>query len=198
MLYMMSPEDKDKIITELDEQSPNFKNEKGEHLLNGKWVLWFHSADVSDWSLKGYKKYGPDSSFRPIETVEDFWRVYNDLPSINNRDMWFLMREGIPPRWEDPINKEGGSYKFRIPGNEAENIWLRLSVYLVTENMCNDPKNAMNISGISVSPKRNGFVTISVWNLDRNRTAHSNFPRNIRGINFETSLYEAHKDRNCG
>lgn len=188
----MDPEEQQKIIADLDKTCPHYLRPDGKHSLNTNWILWYHSAESRDWSLDGYKKYAV------IGTVEDFWEIYNDLPSINNRDMWFLMREGFPPRWEDPVNAEGGSFKFRVRGDEAENAWLTLSTHLISENLCKGQADSEFNSGLGVSPKKNGYVTISVWNLDKCRTASAQFPTNIPGINFSSFLYEAHSDRHCG
>jgi len=162
-----------------------------EHKLNNSWVLWRHPVDSKDWTLKGYQQIAV------MSTVEEFWLIYNSLPSVAH-DMWFLMREGIPPIWEDAINQEGGAFKFRVHRNDADNKWLTLSMYLVAEQMCRIPSDAELISGISLSPKKGGYTTISVWNLDKTRIGQAIFPTNISGIDFTSSLYEAHSDRKCG
>lgn len=162
-----------------------------EHKLNNSWVLWRHPAESRDWTITGYQKVAV------VSTVEEFWKVYNSLPSLVH-DMWFLMREGIPPIWEHDINQEGGAFKFRVHRNDADNKWLTLSMYLVAEQMCRAPSDAELISGISLSPKKGGYVTISVWNLDRTRIGHAIFPTNIAGVDFKTSLYEPHSSRKRG
>lgn len=179
-------------IESFDKEHPEMLNPDGTHKLAGTWVLWSHDVDNPSWDLSGYRKHDK------ITTVEEFWEIFNGMPSLINRDMWFLMREGIPPRWEDPVNKEGGSFKFRVSGDKVDNTWLTLALYLVTDNMCLEQQDADLISGISLSPKRNNFCTISVWNLDSEHTAHAIFPHNINGINFEMSRYEAHQMRRCG
>ena len=180
----------DTAVLEFDKVHADYIS-NGKHKLNSKWVLWRHSLTSKDWTLKGYDKIAE------FNTVEDFWMVYNDLPSVIF-DMWFLMRQDITPRWEDDINKEGGAFKFRIHESKVDNIWLQLSSYLVSEMMCNTPADAELISGISISPKRNKFATISVWNLDKTRIGHAVFPNNIEGVDFSRSMYEAHSDRKCG
>jgi hypothetical protein len=180
------------IVKQLNETRPDCLTPEGEHLLDSAWVLWSHPWDSKKWDLKDYIKHVT------IRTVEQFWEVYNGLPSLNNRDMWFLMREGVPPRWEDDINREGGSFKFRISGADLDNAWLTLSLYLVSENICRNPDDARLICGITVSPKHNGFSTVSVWNLDKHSTAHAIFPSNITGINFNMSMYQPHHDRHRG
>ena len=184
--------DYETFVKTFDSENPEFVNPDGTHKLSCNWVLWSHAHDVRGYKLEDYEKHCV------IRTVEDFWNVFNGLPSLINKDMWFLMREGIPPRWEDPINAEGGSFKFRVPGNKIDNAWLTLALRLVTENMCLDPDDANLISGIAVSPKKHNFCTLSVWNLDCRRTEYSKFPRNIEGIDFTMSLYQAHKHREFG
>lgn len=180
-------------IEEFDREHPDLLDEKGHHKLEDTWVIWSHDADNRSWALSAYRKHCEFS------TLEEFWDIYNGLPSLNNRDMWFLMRKGIPPLWEDPINQQGGSFKFRVPGEEVDNTWLTLTLHAISENMCMKKSDAQLISGISLSPKNRNFCTISVWNLDSKHTAHAIFPRNIPGINFgEMSRYQAHIDRDCG
>lgn len=183
--------DNHEIIAQLDLEHPDYLKD-GKHKFNTPWVLWSHAHDCKGWEEKDYIKH------TTINTVEDFWNVYNGFASLNNRDMWFLMRNGIPPRWEDPINKEGGSFKFRVAEKEVDNTWLTLSLYLVSESMCRRLEDANLICGLSISPKSKGFSTINVWNLDKNHTQHAIFPTNIVGINFTMSQYQPHGERKMG
>lgn len=194
-ISMAEPEVKVKVDVDASASFPaNYYVETAngrEHKLNNKWVLWRHTLDSRDWSIKGYDKIAT------FDTVEEFWRIYNDLPTLTH-DMWFLMRDGIPPIWEHEINQEGGSFKFRIKKDDADNSWLTLSMYLVSENMCRNPMDAELISGLSISPKRGVFVTLSVWNLDKTSVGQAIFPSNIPGIDFKASLYQCHSDRDRG
>lgn len=191
-LTLSVPETTKTDIAQFDLEHPEMLNTDGTHKLADRWVLWSHHADEREWKLPNYRKHAT------ISTVEGFFEIFNEMPSLINRDQWFLMREGIIPLWEAPVNKEGGSFKFRVPGVDADNTWLTLALYLVTENMCMHVKDAHLISGISFSPKRGNFCTISVWNLDSTHTEHAIFPHNINGIDFQISRYEAHSDRKCG
>lgn len=162
-----------------------------EHQLNSSWVLWRHPIDSKDWSLKGYQKVAT------VSTVEQFWQLFNTMPTVS-RDMWFFMREGIPPIWEHQINRQGGAFKFRVHSSKIDDDWLTLAQTLVGEQICCDARDAELISGISCSPKRNNFQTLSVWNLDKGQIGQAVFPQNIPGINFAASRYEAHTDRHFG
>jgi hypothetical protein len=183
---------KQEIVSKLDLEHPEYIDARGQHMLNSGWCLWSHAWDCHGWALEDYRKHAT------IYTVEQFWEVFNGLPSLNNRDMWFFMREGIPPRWEDPKNLQGGSFKFRVSGQDIDNTWLTLSLHLITETMCLSRHDANLISGISLSPKKNNFATLSVWNLDCTHTEHAIFPSNIEGIDFQMSRYEPHLERKLG
>lgn len=171
---------------------------EGPHKLNDTWVLWIHPETKDgvanhDWTMSGYEQLATCS------TVEEFWEIFNDLPSLVHQDMWFFMREGVPPRWEDEVNSEGGSFKFRIHQSKCDNDWLTLALYLVGERMCHSTEDAALICGIALSPKkRGGFGTLSIWNLDCTRIGTAIFPSNIRGLDFKASRYEAHKSRHFG
>lgn len=171
----------------------HIEKEPKKHSLQRAWYMWSHPVDSYDWSLESYKKH----SIR-IDTVETFWEIYNDIGTINDKDMWFLMADGVPPIWEHEINRKGGSFKFRIRGSDAENTWLTLSMHLVSEMMCKSADHAMGICGIGISPKKNGFCTISVWNLDSTQTDCAVFPSNIPGIDFHMSMYQPNSDRRLG
>ena len=190
----MDSSTKHQIITQLNKDHPENITEDGKHKLNDTWVLWNHPVSSRDWKLSGYNKVATFS------TVEDFWELYNSIPSLTS-SMWFLMRKDIVPMWEDPVNREGGAFKFRVHESKADNMWLTLSLYLVGEKMCRDFRDALLICGITISPKRHQYPTISVWNLDRtqiDRLTQECFPSNIEGVNFSKSMYHAHSHRNCG
>lgn len=181
-----------KFVAQFDEERPSFRRESdGQHMLNDRWVLWSHvpAHENDDWSLKSYRRH------LVIETVEEFWNLFNGFPSLVNKDMWFLMREGVPPIWEHEVNAQGGSFKFRVGGDKVDNVWLTLAQFLVTENMCINPDDSVLISGISMSPKQNSFSTINIWNLDSGSIDCAQFPGNIDGIDFKLSRYHSHQRR---
>lgn len=156
------------------------------HHLNDTWILWYHDTENSDWSKKSYKKV------MEIDSIEAFWGVYNQLPSVIN-GMWFLMRaqnNGVPiyPMWEDPACVMGGAWLFKIHKSLADNAWLDLSQYMIGESICSDSEQIM---GLSISPKKH-YVTIRVWNRDKNNLDISVFPTKISNVDFKEALYKAH------
>lgn len=183
----------EQIIQTFDEQHPGFRAADGTHPLKRSWVLWSHppASRSNNWQLNGYVKHST------IKTVEDFWHIFNGLRSLaaGEGDLWFLMAEGIPPIWEDEVNVRGGSYKFKIAYSDIDHRWLILAMHLVTENMCHNPEKSQYITGITVSPKTNGFCTLSIWVSDGATIDCEQFPSNIKGIRFNKSLYDPHLTR---
>ena len=83
--------------------------------LHGSWTYWFdnpkNAPPGSDWAdnLKAL------ATFR---TVEDFWRVYNNVrpPSmISVNSNYSVFRQGIEPAWEHPSNLDGGKFLLTLP-----------------------------------------------------------------------------------
>ena len=74
----------------------------GCNRLKSKWVLWAHFPHDTDWSVASYKKVAE------FETVESVIAVTQSLPEkLVKNCMLFLMKEGIQPIWEDPMNRDG-------------------------------------------------------------------------------------------
>jgi hypothetical protein len=122
--------------------------------LENTWVLWYHDGK-SDWTPESYQK------IYEFSTIEDFWRLYNNLPSVVNH-YFFLMKKGHPPIWEAKQNINGGSWLHKVPKVQADAYWLKFSMFLIGECMADDTDNLI---GISISPKVHN-VTMSVWNKD--------------------------------
>ena len=96
------------------------------HPLNNNWVLWFHNPEDSDWSLQSYVKVAT------IDTFETFWGIYNNINKGNiENGMFFLMREGVNPLWEDDQNVNGGCWSFKIFKKNIYDSWIDVSINLL-------------------------------------------------------------------
>ena len=73
--------------------------------LCNNWTLWAHLPHNIDWSL---------TSYIPIftyETIEETIAITETLPSaLIEKCMFFMMKKGINPTWEDPKNRNGGCF----------------------------------------------------------------------------------------
>ena len=125
--------------------------------LSSQWNIWYHH-EKDNWKLSGYKK------IYEIKTVKDFWKFYNNWDKVGGvtNKHFFIMKEGVNPIWEDPLNINGGCWSFKIQEEQAEELWEDLSTYLVCNKLClTIPEEIM---GLSVCLKKNNNTVIKIWN----------------------------------
>ena len=121
-----------------------------------EWNIWYHNIKT-DWTINGFK------NIYNIKTIEDYWKLYNNwekLYYINNKH-FFIMKNEILPIWEEPTNKSGGCWSFKVSENMAQKLWDDLSMYLVTENLSSIKDD---IVGLSSCLKKNNCTVIKIWN----------------------------------
>ena len=156
------------------------------HPLYDKWVLWAHLPHDTDWSLTSYKK------IMVIKSVEEMVALYSAIPEkLVKNCMLFVMRNEINPMWEDPKNRQGGCFSFKVPNKMVRSVWKNLSYLLVGETLTNDPRLLKIINGITISPKK-AFCIIKIWlkNCDMQN------PRQltpVTGLSIHGCLFKRHK-----
>lgn len=151
-----------------------------------KWVLWYHDVDNPNWDLESYTK------LPAITTLEEYHGLMNSLPDIS-AGMFFLMKEGIPPLWEDPANKSGGYWSFRIQKADGNKIWRELTAALVGETLTTGVAKMRFINGVSFSPKITNAI-IRIWLSDaRKRDATTMLVDDIPGLNIEDAMFNRYK-----
>jgi hypothetical protein len=127
------------------------------HSLQTKWVLWAHLPHDTDWSMKSYKK------IYEFSTVEEVLSIYENLPpKLVVNCMLFLMRSGISPTWEDPLNRKGGCFSYKLNNKVVPECWRKISFNICGETLSSNKKLQKNINGITISPKKN-FCILKVW-----------------------------------
>ncbi|CAD7703680.1 unnamed protein product [Ostreobium quekettii] len=89
--------------------------EQKTHPLAQPWTLWFDNPS----GKQKVSNFG--ETLRPIctfDTVEDFWSLQHNLAQPSqlkpNADI-HLFKDGITPKWEDPMNEDGGRWTVTIP-----------------------------------------------------------------------------------
>ena len=78
-----------------------------DYKLKSSFVLWYHKINDTNWDKDSYISLGK------IDSIKSFWIIYNKIGSFLG-GMFFLMREGIFPQWEDKANIKGGYWSFKI------------------------------------------------------------------------------------
>ena len=132
-----------------------------QHLLIGKWNLYYHLPHDKNWGLSSYKL-----SMGDIDTVEKLVALNEKMPeNIMKHCMLFVMRKGITPMWEDPKNRNGGCFSFKVTNKQVPEVWKTLFYLLAGETLSLEPKYNSQLNGITISPKKN-FCIIKIWLCD--------------------------------
>lgn len=123
---------------------------------DNEWNIWYHNIKT-DWTINGFKK------IYNIKTIKDYWKLYNNWDKLYyiNSKHFFIMKNNILPIWEEPMNKSGGCWSFKVNENIAQKLWDDLSMYLVTENLSSIKDD---IVGLSSCLKKNNYTVIKIWN----------------------------------
>jgi hypothetical protein len=129
-----------------------------QHDLLGKWDLYYHLPQDKNWDLASYKMIMGN-----IERADQVVALIETLPTnIIRYCMLFAMRKGITPMWEDPLNRNGGCFSYKVVNKQVVDVWKSLMYALCGETLCVNPKHNSAINGITISPKKN-FCIIKIW-----------------------------------
>ena len=189
---IFSSELEKKTITH-DDSSSSVSSSSSEYVsypLKTNWVLWHHSPFNKNWNISSY-----DYLYK-IKTVEDFWALFSTwnsyLPSIKD-SMFFIMKDGVKPIWEDTNNKNGGCWSLRIEKENIKNTWLELSMALIGTYITKRKSDYDVITGLSISPKKT-FSIIKIWCSENTGTVSNFISSSIPNVNTTTALFKIHKE----
>ena len=129
-----------------------------QHSLNGKWNLYYHLPHDKNWNLSGYTIIM--SSIDSAEKVISLNETIHE--NIIKNCMLFVMREGITPMWEDPQNRNGGCFSYKVINKFVPEVWKNLFYAVCGETICNEINMNKHVNGITISPKKN-FCIIKIW-----------------------------------
>jgi hypothetical protein len=155
-----------------------------ERPLKQNWVLWFHRVDETSWAPETYQKV------YDIETYEDVMFIFREIPNITS-GMFFIMKKGIFPTFEDPENQNGGYWSLRITKKESFDTWQKLLYYLCVDRLTKDERQADMINGITISPKINNCI-FKIWNKDHKAMKMDSLRGDIENVNLEDLFYLRH------
>ena len=161
----------------MDDQIQNFE-------LKNKWILWFHKVNDNNWDISSYSKVFE------INTYYDFLFILKDIDNIIS-GMFFLMKEGISPIFEDVHNINGGYWSLRITKKDAYDYWEKILYYICIENIVIDEKYNNYINGVSISPKINNCI-FKIWNSNYDLMKTDYLRKDLGFINWDDTFYLQH------
>ncbi|KAK4153132.1 eukaryotic translation initiation factor 4E type 3 [Chaetomidium leptoderma] len=102
-----------------------------------------------------------------IESVQDFWRYNNNTPvdQIKMRESIYLFKSGFKPIWEDRRNVLGGSWTFRVPKSIGPDVWTRVQLLAIGEQLQTVLEDGDQMCGVGLSVRFNSHL-ISIWHRD--------------------------------
>lgn len=156
------------------------------HKLSDSWTLWAHLPHNTDWSIKSYI---PISTFT---TVEETIGVTETLPPILIENcMLFMMREGVKPTWEDPKNRNGGCFSYKVSNKQVHKVWKDLTYAVVGSSISKNMSFVNCVTGITISPKKN-FCIIKIWMTDCSNQNPGIVTADVKGIMPHGCLFKKH------
>jgi hypothetical protein len=155
-------------------------------LLSDKWALWAHLPHDTEWSIDSYKK------IYTMNTVQETIAVTETLPDVLVKNcMLFIMRDGIKPIWEDPKNRDGGCFSYKVPNKNVYDVWKELSYLLVGDTISSQPSFVNGVSGITISPKKN-FCIIKIWMTNCANQNPNIVTNDVKGISPQGCIFKKH------
>ena len=157
------------------------------HALHGKWNLYYHLPQDKNWDVSSYSIIMSN-----IDTAEKVISLNESVhDNVIKNCMLFVMREGITPMWEDPRNRDGGCFSYKISNKYVPEVWKQLFYLIVGETLCNDTAFSKHLNGITVSPKKN-FCIIKIW-LDVANLQDPSIIANIPNLQKMGCLFKKHE-----
>jgi hypothetical protein len=107
--------------------------------------------------VKSYKK------IYQFKTIEESVGITEMIPEgLVKNCMLFIMRDGITPMWEDPKNRNGGCFSYKISNKNVFEVWRDLTYVLIGESLSANVTFVSSVTGITISPKKN-FCIVKIW-----------------------------------
>ena len=158
-----------------------------QHNLLGKWDLYYHLPHDKNWDLSGYTII-----MNSIDTAEKVISLNETISeTVVKNCMLFAMRSGITPMWEDPKNRNGGCFSYKVINKQVPELWKTLFYLLCGETLCIEDKHNKHINGITISPKKN-FCIIKIW-LDTSLYQDPNMIVQIPNLMKQGCLFKKHE-----
>ena len=156
------------------------------HKLNTRWNLWAHLPQDTDWSVKSYKL------IYNLKTLEDALVMTETTPDpLIKACMLFVMKDGIAPMWEDPKNRNGGCFSYKVSNKNVCEVWRELNYVLVGDTISSNSSFVNCVTGITISPKKN-FCIIKVWMSNCDYQNPATVTSDVKGLIPQGCLFKKH------
>jgi hypothetical protein len=136
--------------------------------------------------MKSYKQ------IYTVSSVEETIAIIETLPPILVQNcMLFWMREGIKPTWEDPKNRNGGCFSYKVVNKIVYDAWKEITYSTVGNTLSKQSTFVDKVTGITISPKKN-FCIIKIWMADCANQNPAIVINEIKGIVSQGCIFKKH------
>ena len=146
-----------------------------DYPFSDNWCIWEHRNDMEDYE----KNLNKLCVFSDVIT---FWRWFKLIPKptdffysqkrnrglVGGRSVvsYSIFREGISPKWEDPVAHDGGEWRIRRFKNllELDDVWENI-VLLVLGNSLDMSENILGVRVVDSSHLETGkaMYNVEIW-----------------------------------
>lgn len=156
------------------------------HKLADSWTIWAHLPHDTDWSISSYKE------IYTFNSVEDTVAITETMPDVLVKNcMLFLMKKGVKPIWEDPKNRSGGCFSYKIANKNVHEVWKELCYVVVGGSVSQQSSFSSNVTGVTISPKKN-FCIIKIWMSTCANQNPSIVTEDVKGLASNGCLFKKH------
>ena len=156
------------------------------HKLKNRWNLWAHLPQDPDWTVKSYKLV------YNFKTLEDAIVMTETTPDpLIKACMLFVMKDGISPMWEDPKNRNGGSFSYKVSNKNVCEVWRELNYVLVGDTISSNSSFVSCVTGITISPKKN-FCIIKIWMTNCDNQNPVVVTSDVKGLIPQGCIFKKH------
>jgi hypothetical protein len=177
---------KDDTTTSISSGITSGTSSNVSHKLNFRWNLWAHLPQDSDWSVKSYRL------IYNLKTLEDAIVMTETTPDpLIKACMLFVMKDGIAPMWEDPKNRNGGCFSYKVSNKNVCEVWRELNYVLVGDTISHNSSFVNCVTGITISPKKN-FCIIKIWMTNCDNQNPVVVTSDVKGLIPQGCLFKKH------
>tara|TARA_B110000495_G_C22911544_1_gene532298 strand:- start:614 stop:1093 length:480 start_codon:yes stop_codon:yes gene_type:complete len=144
--------------------------------LKSEWCLWYHSINDNNWGINSYKLL---YEFKDLHGLYALYNLLTNKILING--MYFIMKKGVLPIWEDATNINGGCLSYKIQYENLSDKFKNILLLCLSDNLYKNKTENEYINGISLSPKKT-FNICKIW--------YSKYFDNILNIEKNNSILD--------
>ena len=139
-----------------------------QYPLFSSWTLYAHFNKNTNYTLEDFI---PICTF---STIGGFWTVWEAF-KLHYSYNYFIMRGKTQPRWEDPVNAQGGAFSLQIGNARGRDLFLDALLFVLGETLFVQDPEQPSVVGVTLASNRE-ITTVKVWCREGKRL-ESELPR---------------------